>query len=72
MTSDGVEEYTRALAHAAHKHYHQGPLPGRSVADFRAEMEGIAAMNTAELRDYVWLWLCPERGNCGWMKMVGS
>jgi hypothetical protein len=63
-----VHESTRALAHAAHKHFHEAGLPITSAVDFRAEMERLAAMNTAELRDYVWLWMCPDRGNCDWMR----
>jgi hypothetical protein len=68
MPSDIVEESKRALAHAAHKYYHQRPSAVNSVPDFRAEMAAFAEMNTAVLRDYVWLWMCPDNGNCGWTK----
>jgi hypothetical protein len=67
MTTENLQESRRALAHAAHKYYHQSAIAGRT-ADFRGESTELAGMNTAGLRDYVWLWKCPDLGDCAWMK----
>jgi hypothetical protein len=68
MNPDGTDEFRRALAQAAHKNYHQKILAGITVIDFIGETAEFAGMENAVLRDYVWLWSCPEGGNCEWMK----